>query len=158
ALLGLSEGGFFPAAVKAVAEWFPQRSRAFVTGLFNSGSNFGAMVCPLVVPLLAARWGWRGAFFLLGVVGFAWVILWIRLFPVARPDTLPQSSERTSFAWWDLLRYRQTWAYVAGTAASAPIWWFYIFWTPDFFSKRYGLDLGHSSLPLMSIFLVGSFG
>src|SRR5262249_14947232 len=81
ALLGFAEGGFFPAAVKAVAEWFPQQLRALATGLFNSGSNVGAMTCPVVVPLLAARWGWRGAFLLLGVVGFAWVALWVRLYP-----------------------------------------------------------------------------
>jgi len=166
AFLGLAEGGFFPAAVKAVAEWFPQQARAFATGLFNSGSNAGAVICPVVVPLLAARWGWRGAFLLLGVVGFAWAILWIRLYPKSTPSragalepaTMTPSIERHAPPWLDLMGHRQTWAYIAGTMASAPIWWFYIFWAPDFFNKRYGLTLDQSSLLLMWIFLLGGFG
>lgn len=168
ALLGLAEGGFFPAAVKAVAEWFPQSGRALATGLFNSGSNVGAMVCPVIVPLLAARWGWRGAFLLLGVVGFAWVALWVCVYPrtgpsVTRTDSaestpMPQPGREHSIPWLKLVRYRQTWAYIAGTAASAPVWWFYIFWAPDFFSKRYGLNLNQIGLLLMWIFLVAGFG
>jgi len=163
--LGLAEGGFFPAAVKAVAEWFPARDRAFATGLFNSGSNAGAVLCPAIVPLLAAAWGWRGAFLLLGVVGFLWVGLWIRFYPrtslslgsngIAMPAATPRQH---TVSWSDLVGHRQTWAYVAGTIASAPIWWFYIFWTPDFLSKRYDLNLRQSSLPLMCIFLVAGLG
>jgi ACS family hexuronate transporter-like MFS transporter len=166
--LGLAEGGFFPAAVKAVGEWFPSRERAFATGLFNSGSNAGAIICPAIVPLLAATWGWRGAFLLLGVIGFFWVGLWIRLYPRTSPSltgngtavtTGPAASARQdAVPWLDLVRHRQTWAYVIGTIASAPIWWFYIFWTPDFFSKRYGLNLSQSSLPLIFIFLVAGLG
>lgn len=155
AFLGLAEGGFFPAAVKAVAEWFPQEARAFATGLFNSGSNAGAVICPVIVPFLAAKWGWRGTFLLLGLVGFAWAILWIRLYP--RTD-LPILTHEHAPPWLRLLRYRQTWAYIAGTTASAPIWWFYIFWAPDFFNKRYGLNLGQSSLLLMWIFLLAGAG
>ena len=166
-LLGLAEGGFFPAAVKAVAEWFPQPKRAFATGLFNSGSNAGAISCPAIVPLLAERWGWRGAFLLLGVVGFAWVGLWVRLYPkniasAVRDSTAEaaaaRSTKESAAPWLDLLRHRQTWAYVAGMTASAPIWWFYIFWAPDFFSRRYHLNLSQSSLPLMCIFLVAGLG
>jgi len=166
--LGLAEGGFFPAAVKAVAEWFPRETRAFATGLFNSGSNAGALICPVIVPLLAARWGWRGAFFLLGVLGFVWVILWIRLYPRAnsavspafRRETVlaPPSEQDHTIRWRELVRHRQTWAYVAGTMASAPVWWFYIFWAPDFFNQRYGLNLDQSSLPLVAIFLVAGLG
>lgn len=166
--LGLAEGGFFPAAVKAVAEWFPQQERAFATGLFNSGSNAGAVLCPAIVPLLAAYWGWQGAFLLLGVAGFAWVGLCVRFYPKtspslmgddrAEPGPAAQSAEELAISWLDLLRHRQTWAYVAGTITSAPIWWFYIFWAPDFFRRRYGLNLGQSSLPLMCIFLVAGIG
>ena len=168
ALLGLAEGGFFPAAVKATAEWFPQQLRAFATGLFNSGSNAGAIICPAVVPFLAARWGWRGAFLLLGVVGFTWVLLWARLYPKSsqpvmttggtEPAPVTESGRPRELCWLDLVRHRQTWAYVAGTMASAPIWWFYVFWAPDFFNKRYGLNLDQSSLLLMCIFLVAGFG
>ena len=167
-LLGLAEGGFFPAAVKAVAEWFPQHARAFVTGLFNSGSNAGAILCPVIAPFLAARWGWRGAFLLLGVVGFAWVVSWLLLYPKTSPSVLrngrtePAQVTRPSqpqvVSWSDLVGHRQTWAYIAGTMASAPVWWFYIFWAPDFFNKRYGLSLQQSSLLLMCIFLVAGFG
>ena len=162
-LLGLAEGGFFPAAVKAVGQWFPQRERAFATGLFNSGSNAGAIICPAIVPFLAARWGWRGAFLFLGVVGFAWVGLWAGVYPKAKPSvgrgtTAAIAAMRDAVPWLHLFRHRQTWAYIAGTTASAPIWWFYIFWAPDFFSKRYGLNLTQSSLPLMCIFLVAGLG
>src|SRR5215469_4639185 len=142
--LGLAEGGFFPAAVKAVAEWFPQRERAFATGLFNSGSSVGAIIGPAIVPLLAANWGWRGTFLLLSVIGFLWVGLWIRLYPRAIPSVMSNtaavptaptvSARQGAVPWLDLIRHRQTWAYIMGTIASAPIWWFYIFWTPDFFS------------------------
>jgi ACS family hexuronate transporter-like MFS transporter len=160
-LLGLAEGGFFPAAIKAVGEWFPLQQRAFAIGLFNSGSNVGAVVCPVIVPLLAARWGWRGAFLLLGVLGFAWIGLWVRIYPKKGPScvktSLTESTER-SIPWLDLFYHRQTWAYIAGTMASAPIWWFYIFWAPDFFNKRYGLNLSQSSVPLMCIFLVAGLG
>jgi len=166
--LGLAEGGFFPAAVKAVSEWFPQQERAFVTGLFNSGSNAGAIICPAIVPILAATWGWRGAFLLLGAIGFVWAGFWIRFYPKTSPSlrspsadaaTAPTPSAREKAApWLDLLRRRQTWAYITGMTASAPIWWFYIFWTPDFFSRRYGLNLSQSGLPLMCIFLVAGGG
>jgi ACS family hexuronate transporter-like MFS transporter len=167
-LLGLAEGGFFPAAVKAVGEWFPQQERALATGVFNSGSNAGAIICPAIVPLLAATRGWRGAFLLLGVIGFVWVGLWIWLYPKTGPSLTGNAAEvptaptvpaqRGAVPWLDLIHHRQTWAYIAGTIASAPIWWFYIFWTPDFFSKRYGLNLSQSSLPLMCIFLVAGLG
>ena len=156
-LLGLAEGGFFPAAVKAVAESFSQRDRAFATGLFNSGSNAGAILCPVIVPVLATRWGWRGAFLLLGLFGLGWAGLWFRFYPKTSLPISPTPSGNT-FAWRDLIRHRQTWAYIAGTVASAPIWWFYIFWAPDFFSRRYGLNLSQNSLPLLCIFLVSGFG
>jgi ACS family hexuronate transporter-like MFS transporter len=122
------------------------------------------------VPLLAARWGWRGAFLFLGVFGFAWVGLWACLYRIPKtsqtflPEDTPeprpatQSAEQRSIPWLELVCHRQTWAYMAGTIASAPIWWFYIFWAPDFFNKRYGLNLAQSSLPLMCIFLVAGFG
>ena len=164
ALLGLAEGGFFPAAVKAVAEWFPRQERAFAIGLFNSGSNAGAILCPAIVPLVAATWGWRAAFVLLGVTGFVWVGLWIPCFPRTSPllmsngTTATASAKQSGVPWLDLMRHRQTWAYMAGTMASAPIWWFYIFWTPDFFHKRYGLNMSQSSLTLMCIFFVAGLG
>lgn len=167
--LGLAEGGNFPAAIKAVAEWFPKEERAFATGLFNGGSNVGAVVCPLVVPWLAYRWGWQAAFMVTGGLGFAWVILWMASYrspeehPWVSPAELayirkdpPDPTARTP--WLPLLGYRQTWAIVVGMAASSPVWWFYIYWIPDFLNKQYHVSLTESSAPLITIFLIADGG
>jgi ACS family hexuronate transporter-like MFS transporter len=169
AMLGVAEGGTLPAAVKAVTEWFPKEQRAFATGLFNAGSNVGAITCPVVVPWLAARWGWQGAFVATGAIGFVWLAFWIPLY--RPPDCHPHVSreelayirkdppERAASApWATLLRCRQTWAFMLGMMASSPVWWFYIFWVPDFLNKRFGLGLTQSSLPLVVIFFAASFG
>ncbi len=168
-VLGLAEGGCFPAAVKAVAEWFPKEQRAFATGLFNAGSPLGAIACPLIVPWLAARWGWQATFVATGAVGFLWVILWA--WGYRAPDRHPRVSAAelayirkdpteppVRIRWLELVAHRQTWAFMIGMIAASPIWWFYIFWTPDFLNKRFGLNLTQSSLPLMVIFLVSSVG
>jgi len=167
--LGLAEGGNFPAAIKTVAEWFPKEERALATGLFNAGSNIGAVVCPLVVPWLAVKWGWQAAFIATGAIGFLWVVLWgicyrrpqeharvseselayIQKDPIDPPGRVP---------WLKLLGYRQTWAFVVGMSASAPVWWFYIYWIPDFLAKQYHLNITQTSLPLIVIFLVADVG
>jgi ACS family hexuronate transporter-like MFS transporter len=167
--LGLAEGGMFPAAIKTVAEWFPKEERAFATGVFNAGSNVGAVICPLVVPWLATHWGWRAAFIATGAVGFLWVAAWLRIY--RSPEIHPRVSAAElahirkdppdpagKIPWLVLLRHRQTWAFVVGMAASSPVWWFYIFWAPDFLNKRYELGLTQSSLPLMIMFLAAGFG
>ena len=169
AALGLAEGGNFPAAIKTVAEWFPKQERAFATGLFNAGSNIGAVVCPLVVPWLAHRWGWQAAFLVTGALGFAWVLLW--LIAYRPPDKHPWVSAaelahirkdppdpEVKIPWLVLLRYRQTWAFVVGMVASAPVWWFYIYWIPDFLNKQYHVTLTQSSGPLIAIFLIADVG
>jgi len=170
AALGLAEGGMFPAAIKTVAEWFPKEERSFATGIFNAGSNVGAVACPLVVPWLAHRWGWQGAFVATGVIGFVWVVFWMRAYqaPERHPRVSarelahirkdPPEPETVRIPWPALLGCRQTWAFVVGMAASSPVWWFYIFWAPDFLNKRYALGLTQSSLPLMVMFLAASFG
>lgn len=170
AALGLAEGGMFPAAIKTVAEWFPKEERAFATGLFNAGSNIGAVTCPLIVPWLATRWGWQAAFVATGAIGFVWVAVWLRLYrlPENHPGVSaaelahirkdPPDPVRGKIPWLVLLRHKQTWAFVVGMAASSPIWWFYIFWAPDFLNKRYELGLTQSSLPLMIMFLAASGG
>jgi ACS family hexuronate transporter-like MFS transporter len=167
--LGIAEGGNFPAAIKAVTEWFPRRQRAFATGLFNAGSNVGAVLCPLTVPWLAQAWGWQSAFLATGCLGFVWVVLWLALYqaperhPAVSPAELsyirsdpPDPEGRIPWAW--LLRYRQTWAYVTGMVLSSPIWWFYIYWIPDFLNKEHGLQLTQSSGPLVAIFLIADVG
>jgi MFS transporter, ACS family, hexuronate transporter len=167
--LGLAEGGMFPAAIKTVAEWHPKEERALATGIFNAGSNIGAVTCPLIVPWLASRWGWQGAFIATGAVGFLWVAAWLWLYrsPDAHPRVSPAELAHIrkdppepagKIPWLVLLRHRQTWAFVVGMAASSPIWWFYIFWAPDFLNKRYDLGLTQSSLPLMIMFLAASGG
>ena len=169
AWLGLAEGGMFPAAIKTVAEWHPKEERALATGLFNSGSNVGAVICPLIIPWLATCWGWQAAFIATGMSGLVWVAAWLLIYrspdrhPRVSPAELayirkdpPESSAK--IPWLTLLRYRQTWAFVVGMVASAPIWWFYIFWVPDFLNKHYNLGLTQTSLPLMVIFLAAGFG
>jgi ACS family hexuronate transporter-like MFS transporter len=168
-VLGLAEGGCFPAAVKAVAEWFPKEQRALATGIFNAGSPVGAIVCPLVVPWIAGRWSWQMAFVLTGALGFVWVLAWARLYRAPQEHPGISAAELAyirkdppepgfKIAWLELLRRRQTWAFMFGMMASAPIWWFYIFWIPDFLNKRFHLNLTQSSVPLMLIFLISSFG
>lgn len=168
-ILGLAEGGCFPAAIKAIADWFPREQRALATGIFNAGSPVGAIACPLLVPWLANHWGWQGAFIATGAAGFLWVLFWAWLYDTPERHTRVSSSELAyirkdleeppvDVPWLTLIRHRQTWAFMAGMMASAPIWWFYIFWTPDFLNKRFELNLTQSSLPLMVIFLVSSFG
>jgi ACS family hexuronate transporter-like MFS transporter len=169
AMLGLAEGGGFPAAVKTIAEWFPKEQRAYATGWFNAGSNAGAIACPLLVPWLAQHWGWQGAFLATGAVGYVWVVLWWWLYQA--PDRHPRVSAaelayirkdppepETKIPWLELLAHRQTWAFMVGMAASSPIWWFYIYWIPDFLNKKFGLNLTQSSVPLMLIFFGSIFG
>ena len=170
AVLGVAEGGFFPAAIKTVAEWHPKEERAFATGLFNSGSSIGAVMCPLLVPWLATFWGWQSAFVSTGLVGFLWVAAWLWVCR-RRPENHPRVSAAElayirkdppespgKIPWLELLRHRQVWAFTLGMVASAPIWWFYIFWAPDFLNKRYHLGLTQSSLPLMILFLAAGLG
>jgi ACS family hexuronate transporter-like MFS transporter len=168
-LLGLGEAGNFPASIKTVAEWFPKRERAFATGIFNSGTNVGALVTPLVVPWIALRFGWQWAFIATGVTGFLWLIWWMAAY--APPETHPKltAAERayirsdppesiTPIPWGDLLRYRQTWAFALGKFMTDPIWWLYLFWIPDFLNKSYGLDLKSIGPPIVVIYLIADVG
>ncbi len=155
AALGVTEAGNFPAANKTIAEWFPKKERAFATGLYNSGANVGAIVAPLVVPGIAAAWGWEWAFIITGVVGFTWLFFWYKMYdtPAAKlengqlsqaeynfihSDADEQEAERIALAaggkvsWGKLLTFRQTWAFVAGKFLTDPIWWFFLFWLPAF--------------------------
>ncbi len=167
--LGLGEGGNFPAAIKVVAEWFPKRERALATGLFNSGTNIGAIVTPLVVPWITLTWGWYWAFIWTGAIGFLWLALWLPLY--GRPEGHPRvrASElalirsdppesTVHVPWAQLLRYRQTWAFAAGKFMTDPIWWLYLFWIPDFLNRNYGIDLRTIGPPLVAIYLIADVG
>ena len=167
--LGLGEAGNFPAAVKTVAEWFPARERALATGIFNAGSNVGAIVAPLLVPYIALHYGWRWAFLLTGALGLLWLAFWLPLY--RRPEEHPQLSreelalihdgqpeERVKTPWARLLPHRQTWAIAVGKFLTDPVWWFYLYWIADFLKKKYGIGLSQVSLPLVVIYLVADIG
>jgi ACS family hexuronate transporter-like MFS transporter len=170
--LGLAEGGNFPAAVKAVSLWFPKKERALATGIFNAGTNVGALIAPLLVPWLTIAFGWPTAFLMTGALGFAWLAAWWMYYQ--DPEKYPRLSRVelahirsdppdpvVKVSWLSLLRYRQTWAVIVGMFLSAPVWWFYLFWIPGFLNEKYGLDLLHLGPPLVAIYLmtdVGSIG
>jgi len=167
--LGLGESGAFPASIKTVAEWFPKKERALATGIFNAGTNVGALVTPLVVPWVALRWGWQWAFILTGMLGFLWVGCWWSIY---RP---PEEHPRVNAAelaylrsdppdlvarvpWRRLLPHRQTWAFALGKFLTDPVWWLYLFWIPDFLHRNHQLDLKTIGLPLVAIYLVADVG
>ena len=165
--LGLGEGGNFPAAIKAVALWFPRRERAFATALFNSGSNVGAVIAPAVVPWLAFTWGWRSAFVAAGVAGLVWLVLWIPLYNVPeRVASLTQGELRHirsdaerpepggKVTWRRILAHRQAWAFIAAKFLTDPVWWFFLIWLPDYFKKTRGLDLKKSWVHLVAIYAI----
>ena len=169
AALGVGESGNFPASIKTVAEWFPIRERAFATGIFNAGSNIGAIVTPLVVPWIALTWGWRAAFIATGALGFVWLLFWLPIY--RRPEEHPKvsaaelalirSDPQESIApakWSTLLKHRQTWAYAIGKFMTDPIWWFYLFWLPKFLDARYGIKLASIALPLIVIYVMADVG
>jgi ACS family hexuronate transporter-like MFS transporter len=165
--LGLGEGGNFPSAIKAVALWFPKRERAFATTLFNSGANVGAIIAPVVIPPLRDAFGWRSAFVVAGIAGFVWLVLWLPLYNVPEKiarltrdelDHIRSDAEdppvrgARGTSWFDLLRYRQTWSFIAGKMLTDPVWWFFLTWLPDYFKKTRHLDLKNSWIHLASIY------
>jgi ACS family hexuronate transporter-like MFS transporter len=162
--LGLGESGNFPAAIKATAEWFAPKERSLATGIFNSGAGVGAILAPFVVPWVALHFGWRSAFLVTGVFSAAWIVWWsIRyrkpqeLMDWSRGQVVPPPVGPT-IAWWRLLRYRQTWAFVLGKFLTDCVWWFYLFWLPGYFSTRFKLDLSHIGLPLIVVYVCSTIG
>jgi ACS family hexuronate transporter-like MFS transporter len=163
--LGLGEGGNFPAAIKAVALWFPKRERAFATSIFNSGTNAGALIAPAVVPWLAFRFGWQSAFVAAGIAGLIWLCFWLPLYEIPQrsrrlgPDELAliqsengDEHESPRIRWSSLLRYRQTWSFIIAKFLTDPVWWFFLIWLPDFFKKTRGLDIKHSWIHIVTIY------
>jgi ACS family hexuronate transporter-like MFS transporter len=167
--LGFAEAGVFPASLKATAEWFPKKERALATGIFNAGTNAGAIVTPLLAPWITVHLGWRWAFFLIGAVGFVWLALWLWIY--RKPEEHPRCSlaelryirsdpaeSPSEISWLKLASYRQTWAFAAGKFIIDPIWWFYLFWIPDFLQRRHGLALLQIGLPIVVIYLMADGG
>jgi ACS family hexuronate transporter-like MFS transporter len=167
--LGIGEAGAFPASIKTVAEWFPKKERALATGIFNSGTNVGAIVTPLTVPWIAGHWGWQWAFIITGLLGFFWVVWWWIAYrqPESHPRLKPTelayirsdpADAPAKIPWRKLLGHRQTWAFALGKFLTDPVWWLYLFWIPDFFNRNHGLDLKSIGLPLITIYLVADVG
>jgi ACS family hexuronate transporter-like MFS transporter len=168
--LGLGESGNFPAAIKTVAEWFPQKERSFATGIFNSGANIGAVLAPLIVPWVTLRYGWHVAFLTTGVFSLIWISWWMLRFrtPKNHPSVAAAELQHIyseaaeelgpAMPWRRLLRYRQTWAYTTAKFLTDPIWYFYLFWLPSYFSAKFHLNLSHLGLPLIVIYNVSAIG
>jgi MFS transporter, ACS family, hexuronate transporter len=167
--LGLGEAGNFPAALKTVAEWFPRRERAFATGIFNSGSNIGAIVAPLTVPIVAVTFGWQAAFLITGALSITWIIVWLGIYrppedhpSVSRSELAlirsdpPESAVRVR--WGQLIKHRQTWAFLLAKFLTDPIWWFFLFWLPKFFNSEHGLSLLGLGAPLVAIYVMADVG
>jgi ACS family hexuronate transporter-like MFS transporter len=168
--LGLGESGNFPAALKTVAEWFPQKERSLATGIFNSGANIGVILASLLVPIVTLHFGWHAAFLVTGLFSAAWIIYWY--FKYRKPTDHPtltgeelrfiyqEAAEKMGPAtpWVKLLGYPQTWAYAIPKFLTDPIWWFYLYWLPSFFSARFHLDLSHLGLPLIVVYNASTFG
>jgi MFS transporter, ACS family, hexuronate transporter len=157
-LLGLGESGNFPAAVKATAEWFPPKERALATGIFNSGASVGAILAPLAVPWVALHFGWRASFLITGLFSALWIVWWSVRYRTPNIKTMGGPSDAASLAWWKLLRYRQAWGFMVGKFLTDPVWWFFLFWLPQYFSSRFSLDLSHLGLPLVAVYGMSSVG
>ena len=168
-ILGIGESGNFPAGLKAVSEWFPARERALATGVFNAGSNIGAIITPLIVPAITLAYGWKMAFISTGIFSLVWLIAWIAIYRRPRETTRVSAEELAyiesdpadageKIGWLKLLGYRETWAYALGKFLIDPIWWLFLFWTPDFLAKTYNLDLKNFGPPLVAIYLISDIG
>lgn len=169
--LGIGESGNFPAAIKAIAEWFPKKERALATGLFNSGASIGAVVAPIVVPLILSAYGWKEAFVITGALGFIWLICWLFFYEVPEKkkrlsqteynyinSDIDEGEETEKIGWLKLLGFRQTWAFITGKFLTDPIWWFFLFWLPSYFSSTFSLDLSKPSLQLGAVYLATTIG
>nr|WP_225551842.1 MFS transporter [Sphingobacterium bovistauri] len=180
-LLGFGESGNFPAAIKTTAEYFPKKERALATGIFNSGSNVGAILAPLTVPWMAVTWGWQSAFWVVGAVGFIWLIFWFIFYDVPSKQKRLSATEleyinsdsvlpvedasgneiKHNIPWYKLLSFNQTWAFVIGKFMTDGVWWFFLFWLPSFLKDQYAMTGTEIMLPLAVLYsmtMVGSIG
>ncbi|HMR92602.1 MAG TPA: MFS transporter [Chitinophagaceae bacterium] len=178
AVLAFGESGNFPAAIKATAEYFPKKERSFATGIFNSGSNIGAILAPLTVPWMAAKWGWESAFIIIGAIGFIWLFFWQQYYALPKKQKRLSAAELTyiesdkeeavtdekageKVSWFRLLGYRQTWSFFTGKLLTDGVWWFFLFWLPKYLQAQYGMTSTDIMLPLAVLYsmtMVGSIG
>ncbi len=184
AVLALGEAGNFPSAIKATAEYFPKRERSFATGIFNSGANIGAVLAPITVPMIAAAWGWQATFIIIGAIGFIWIGFWMifydkpdqqkrlsatelayinadETFDASLSNASTADSAEKKFSWFQLLGYRQTWAFAFGKFMTDGVWWFFLFWLPKYLAAQYGMKTTDFVFPLAVLYsmtMVGSIG
>lgn len=169
--LGLGEAANFPAAIKSVAEWFPKKERALAAGILNAGANVGAIATPIIVPILAIQLGWQAAFIITGLLGFVWLVAWLAFYrkPAEHRRVSPSelvyinsdvapAEDEPRIPWTALFRRRGTWAFIAGKFLTDPVWYLFLFWLPDFFAKRHGLDLKTFGPPLIAVYLMADVG
>jgi ACS family hexuronate transporter-like MFS transporter len=176
-VLGFGEAGNFPAAIKTVAEWFPKKERALATGIFNSGTNVGAILAPLTVPWIADHYGWEAAFLIIGGIGFFWLIFWFWLYEIPSrskrvgaaeiayitADNIPEETKadgtpKDKVSWFSLLKYKQTWAFSFGKFMTDGVWWFFLFWLPAYLKAQYGLTGMQVAFPLSVLYMMSSVG
>jgi MFS transporter, ACS family, aldohexuronate transporter len=169
-LLGVGEAANFPASIKTVAEWFPKSERALAVGIFNSGTNIGAIVAPISVPLIAAKWGWQMAFILTGALGLVWLFAWWALYYTAKEHPRLHPAERkyildgleepitAKVSIGEVVGTRQLWAFALGKMLTDPVWWFYLFWLPKFMASEHGIR-GTALIPyLTTVYLIADAG
>ena len=168
--LGLGEAANFPAAIKCVADWFPRKERALATGVFNSGTNVGAVIAPLIIPFFVAKFGWHSAFVVTGSFSLSWILIWLFFYrePEVHPSLSPaelalirsdtKDEEAVKIPYLELLKKRSAWAFLLGKFFTDPVWWFYLFWIPGFFADKYHVDLQHIGPPLVVIYLAADVG
>ncbi len=158
AALGVSESAIFPGSIKAIAEWFPQQERALATGIFNAGTNMGAILTPLLVPWIALKWGWQWAFVGTGALGFFWLRLWIPLYRSREAGSGKREAVGARVPWISLFSYRQTWAFIIGKLMADPVWWFYLYWLPKFLDAKYGVKLAQVAAPIIVVYVIADIG
>ena len=175
ALLAIGEAGNFPSALRATAEYFPKKERSFATGIFNSGTNVGAILAPLTVPWIAKQWGWETAFILIGALGFAWLIFWrifydkpenqkrlsakeLEYINMDAGEEIVSSSDKVKISWTKLFGYKQTWAFAFGKFMTDGVWWFFLFWLPKYLEAQYGMVKTEIMLPLAVVYSMTMFG
>ncbi len=177
-VLGFGEAGNFPAAIKTVAEWFPKKERALATGIFNSGTNVGAILAPITVPWIADHLGWEAAFLIIGGIGFLWLIFWFWLYEIpsrskrvgaaevafinSDTDSIEEetksSGQNEKVSWFKLLQFKQTWAFSFGKFMTDGVWWFFLFWLPAYMKAQYGLTGMDIAFPLAVLYMMSSVG
>jgi len=175
AALGVTEAGNFPAAIKTIAEWFPKKERALATGIFNSGTNIGAIIAPLTVPFIAVEWGWKWAFIITGAIGLIWLIFWFLVYEVPKKhkkllkaefdyihsdldEKIDETVVQEKVSWIKLLSFKQTWAFAVGKFLTDGVWWFYLFWLPSFLKGGYGLTKTDIAIPVALVYTIAAFG